>query len=280
MRIALMVTETIISLPVIVDVLEQHKKDIDVVVLRKPSIKPAVAWKLVRERSLSFAIYWLLKTTLLPWLQKLCRRSDQLCFNSVEHACAAHNIPCITTEDVNHTSLHSALKNYQPDLLAMVEFDQVLTDTTRELASVGVVNFHASALPRCRGLFPVLHTYLYNQRQFGLSAHWVDSSAINDGPLIAKRDIRHLKESTLLELEQAMYSNFSWFFDEVIHQIKTGNRIPFSQHNASSYYGYPSRKDLQKLRRMGLRLFSWRWVIKQLQQAREDAQRKIHYAGR
>ena len=76
-------------------------------------------------------------------------------------------IPCLQPEKVSgHID---ALKAYAPDILITAAFGQLLPQSVLDIAPRGVLNVHASLLPRYRGSSPVSAAILEGEAQTGVT---------------------------------------------------------------------------------------------------------------
>ena len=84
----------------------------------------------------------------------------------------------------------------RPDLLCIGTFPSVLSPAVLELPSAGAINVHMSLLPKHRGPDPLFWTYLGDDRETGVTVHWLTDRA-DAGDIVLQRKIplergRHL----------------------------------------------------------------------------------------
>jgi methionyl-tRNA formyltransferase len=79
-----------------------------------------------------------------------------------------------------------ALGALKPDVLVVAAFGQILRKPVLELAPHGVLNVHASLLPRWRGASPVTAAILAGDRETGVSVMLLDEG-LDTGPVLATR---------------------------------------------------------------------------------------------
>ena len=80
------------------------------------------------------------------------------------------------------------LKSYQPDVIVVAAFGQILRKNVLELPPHGCVNVHASLLPRWRGASPINAAMLHGDEKTGVTLMQMDVG-LDTGPLIASRSI-------------------------------------------------------------------------------------------
>ncbi|SDY05016.1 methionyl-tRNA formyltransferase [Amycolatopsis xylanica] len=83
--------------------------------------------------------------------------------------------------------LLAGLAGYRPDLFVVYGFSWRLPPEVLRLPRLGVLNIHASALPRYRGPAPVLAALRNGDRTIGVTVHRMNER-FDAGPILAQRD--------------------------------------------------------------------------------------------
>ncbi|WP_370948126.1 methionyl-tRNA formyltransferase [Amycolatopsis sp. cg5] len=83
--------------------------------------------------------------------------------------------------------LLAGLSGYRPDLFVVYGFSWRLPPEVLRLPRLGVLNIHASALPRYRGPAPVLAALRNGDRTIGVTVHRM-TERFDAGPVLAQRD--------------------------------------------------------------------------------------------
>jgi methionyl-tRNA formyltransferase len=78
------------------------------------------------------------------------------------------------------------LRGLSPDLLVVVAYGQIIPAPVLAIPRLGVVNVHASLLPRHRGAAPVAHAILAGDRETGVTIMKMDEQ-LDHGPILAAR---------------------------------------------------------------------------------------------
>lgn len=95
-------------------------------------------------------------------------RKRQLTPTPVKAAALAAGLPVLTPEKVNDVEVLTTLHNWQPELLVVAAFGQILKKPLLELAPLGAVNIHASLLPAYRGAAPIHWAITMAKKKLGL----------------------------------------------------------------------------------------------------------------
>ncbi|WP_338205622.1 methionyl-tRNA formyltransferase [Candidatus Nephthysia bennettiae] len=75
----------------------------------------------------------------------------------------------------------------EPELVVVVAYGQIIPSSILELPRRGVLNVHASLLPRWRGAAPIAHAILAGDQVTGVTIMVMDEQ-LDHGPILATRD--------------------------------------------------------------------------------------------
>jgi methionyl-tRNA formyltransferase len=89
-------------------------------------------------------------------------------------------------ERVRDGSVVQRLRELAPDLMVVVAYGQIIPRAIIEIPRRGVVNVHASLLPRWRGASPVAHAILAGDAETGVTIMKMDE-LLDHGPVLASR---------------------------------------------------------------------------------------------
>jgi methionyl-tRNA formyltransferase len=275
MKTALFNLENLATQAAMVKVIEANKDSIKMVLVSHPYSKKngSFLFQLYRNlklRGLSFVHYLSCKMVLMPFYRFILRLLQQPYLPSLKTLCLQHNIIYMKVKDVNDKKVVDKLSALDIDLIQIFYFDQILQQTIIDTPNIGVINYHPAYLPQCRGLFPILFSYLYNKKKYGISAHWVENPEIDAGPLIEQVAVKFSDKNNLLETDAAVCAHFEGLYAQV--QILLSNvleenyndkrrhiieSLSKSRQSMGSYYSYPSKQELALLRHSGLSLSSF-----------------------
>lgn len=91
------------------------------------------------------------------------------------------------------------LKALNPDIMVTCAFGQILSSEVLSIAKHGVINIHASLLPKYRGASPIQHSILNGDTQTGVTIMKTDVG-VDTGDIILQRKLDILPEETAGEL--------------------------------------------------------------------------------
>ncbi len=103
----------------------------------------------------------------------------------VKQVALQHGLSIFQPERLRDDSFLNALRSLNPDLGVVAAYGRILTDAVLQLPQLGVVNVHASLLPKYRGAAPIHRAVMAGETETGATIMRV-VKALDAGPMIAK----------------------------------------------------------------------------------------------
>jgi len=110
------------------------------------------------------------------------------------------NIPVYQPESINTPEGVLALKSWQPDLLVVAAYGQILSKDVLATTTHGGINIHASLLPKYRGAAPIAWAIYHGEKQTGVTIIRM-SVHLDAGDMLAQEALDILPDETAGELE-------------------------------------------------------------------------------
>lgn len=101
-------------------------------------------------------------------------RGQKLVFTPVKECAVKLNIPVLQPEKVKDAAVIDDLAAFQPDLIVVVAFGQLLSPTLLALPRLGCINVHASLLPKYRGAAPIHWAIMNGETETGVTTMYMD----------------------------------------------------------------------------------------------------------
>lgn len=111
-------------------------------------------------------------------------RGKQLRPSPVKVAAEAANIPVYQPKSLRSEEAAQPLRDWQPDIIVVAAFGQILRPHVLNLPLHGCLNIHASLLPRWRGASPIQHAILAGDAETGICLMQMDVG-LDTGPVYA-----------------------------------------------------------------------------------------------
>jgi methionyl-tRNA formyltransferase len=89
-------------------------------------------------------------------------------------------------EKIRDSVVVERLRSLNPDVMVVVAYGQIIPRSILEIPRLGIVNVHASLLPRHRGAAPVAHAILAGDEETGVTIMRMDEQ-LDHGPILKVR---------------------------------------------------------------------------------------------
>jgi methionyl-tRNA formyltransferase len=127
------------------------------------------------------------------------------------------------------------LQAWNPDLIVVAAFGQILKPDVLELPAHGCLNVHGSLLPRWRGAAPLNAAILHGDRETGITIMKMDAG-LDTGPIISKRAMPIRDDDTAGSLFDKMAELGAELLVETIPVYLKGEMKPEPQDNSLATY--------------------------------------------
>jgi methionyl-tRNA formyltransferase len=138
------------------------------------------------------------------------------------------NVPVFQPESVNTPEGVAQLSAWQPDLLVVAAYGQILKPDVLATAKHGGINVHASLLPKYRGAAPIAWAIYHGEKQTGVTIIQM-TPQLDAGGMIAQEAVDISPEETAGELEARLAPLGAKLALECIEKIAAGTTTPMSQ---------------------------------------------------
>ena len=106
----------------------------------------------------------------------------------VKEAAEAHGIPVYQPVKIREASCVDYLRTFQPDVIVVVAFGQILPKVILDLPKYGCVNVHASLLPKYRGAAPIQWAVIDGEKESGVTTMMMDVG-LDTGDMLEQKAI-------------------------------------------------------------------------------------------
>lgn len=115
-------------------------------------------------------------------------RGNKLTPSAVKQVALAAHLPVLQPQSLRPPEVVAELAAYQPDIMIVAAFGQILRRNVLTMPRWGCLNVHASLLPRWRGAAPINAAILAGDTETGVTIMHMDEG-LDTGPMLAKRSI-------------------------------------------------------------------------------------------
>ena len=121
----------------------------------------------------------------------------------VKEAAAGLGLEVIQPEAIRDAAAVERILEAAPELMVVVAYGQIIPRRLLDLPPRGVVNVHASLLPRWRGAAPVQHALLAGDEVTGVTIMRMDEQ-LDHGPVLARREVAVGRDEDAAQLTQRL----------------------------------------------------------------------------
>ncbi len=100
----------------------------------------------------------------------------------------AAGVPILQPQKLREPGIFEQLQIWQPDLIVVAAFGQILRQNVLDLPRFGCINVHASLLPRWRGAAPIQVAIRAGDEETGITIMKMDAG-LDTGPMLSQRAI-------------------------------------------------------------------------------------------
>ncbi len=144
-------------------------------------------------------------------------------------------IPVLQPERPTDSEFLSQLSDIELDLGVVVGYGHILQPTLLELPTQGMINVHASLLPRLRGAAPIEHAIINGDQETGVTIMQMAPS-LDTGSIIHQVSTPIAPDETGGELTQRLSELGALALVEALALIETGMTQPVNQDDALASY--------------------------------------------
>ena len=153
-------------------------------------------------------------------------------------------LPVMQPKKLQEPGAMARLRQWEPNLIVVTAFGQILRAEVLELPTFGCINVHASLLPRWRGAAPIQAAILHGDPQTGVTIMKMDSG-VDTGPLLSQRKIPILADETAGSLSPKLAQLGAELLIETLPSHLAGDLKPQPQSNEATYAPMLKKKDGQ-----------------------------------
>ena len=122
-------------------------------------------------------------------------RKGDLVPSPVKEEALKYNIPLLQPEKIRQPEAVEQLRAWNPDVIVVVAFGQILTRDVLEIPRMGCINVHASLLPKYRGAAPIQYAVLDGLKETGVTTMYMDEG-LDTGDILLQQVVPIAEKET------------------------------------------------------------------------------------
>ncbi len=205
----------------------------------------AAAMRMINTSGIDYALLQFWQTDVYLLLKKL--------FSSKKsHA----EIPIYATKQINSQAGLVFLKNLQPDVILLANFNQKVSPALIGIPALACLNIHPSLLPDFKGVDPVFAALYANQTRLGVSVHRVDEN-FDTGEIFAQTQLVSDKYASVFYHHWQLFQQGAELAVSVIEQLPQ-NVVGKAQNSTGSYDSWPTKAKIKAFKQRGGHLIKYK----------------------
>ena len=153
----------------------------------------------------------------------------------VKALASGRHVPMIQPERLKPAEVADALRAWQPDLGVVAAYGRIIPEHLLSIPRLGMINVHASLLPRYRGAAPVHRAVIDGDRETGVTIMRVVKE-LDAGPMLARATRSIGLDETSDVVEQALADLGADLLLRVVDQIASGTAQEEPQDSSRATY--------------------------------------------
>ena len=174
---------------------------------------------------------------------KAKNRGKKVQFTPVKELALENGITVLQPERVRgDEELYETLKAYNPDIMVVVAYGQILPKEILDLPRLGCVNVHASLLPKLRGASPIQNAIVTGETVTGVTIMQMDVG-LDTGDMLTKVEVE-IGNMNGEQLHDALAEAGAKLLVETLPLLDAGEIVPQPQDDSiSTYAGLIKKQD-------------------------------------
>jgi methionyl-tRNA formyltransferase len=160
-------------------------------------------------------------------------RGQQLQPTPTRQAAAAHGIPVMQPTRIKDEAFLQAVRDLRPDLGVVVAFGRILPDALLAIPRLGMINVHASVLPRYRGAAPIQRAVLAGDAETGVTIMRVVTE-LDAGPIFSVETVPIPPGATSGDMEAVLATVGAGALLPVVDALAEGRAVETPQDHAAA----------------------------------------------
>jgi methionyl-tRNA formyltransferase len=169
-------------------------------------------------------------------------RGQQLAASPVKQVALRLGLPVYQPERVKHPEVAARLAALGPAVMVVVGYGQIIPQTVIDIPPLGIINVHASLLPRYRGAAPVQWAIARGETRTGVTTMRIDAG-LDTGDILLQRETPIGEEETAAELGQRLATLGAALLVETLAGLESGAIVPRQQDSSQATYAPLLKKE-------------------------------------
>ncbi|NUR55947.1 MAG: methionyl-tRNA formyltransferase [Acidobacteria bacterium] len=169
-------------------------------------------------------------------------RGQQLQPTPTKQIALHHHVPVLQPTRIKDDAFLQQIRDVSPDLGVVAAFGRILPDVLLNIPPLGMINVHASLLPKYRGAAPVHRAVLAGDAETGVTIMRVVTE-LDAGPTFSATVVPIPSDATSGEIEAALAVAGAALLVEVVDAMANGRAVETLQDHARATHAAKITKE-------------------------------------
>ena len=169
-------------------------------------------------------------------------RGHELAASAVKQAAMRLGLPVYQPERLRKPEAQAHLAALAPEIMIVVGYGQIIPQSVIDMAPRGIVNVHASLLPKYRGAAPVQWAIVNGETRTGITTMQINAG-LDTGDMLLEREVEIGPEETALELGGRLSVTGAELLIETLDGLARGGITPQRQDEAQASHAPILKKE-------------------------------------
>jgi len=160
----------------------------------------------------------------------------------VKETALRHGLPVYQPERVRRPDAVEHLRGLGVDAMVVVGYGQIIPQVVIDLAPLGIINVHASLLPKYRGAAPVQWAIVNGETRTGVTTMRIDAG-LDTGEMLLKAETEIAPGETAIELGGRLAEAGATLLVKTLAGLVAGSIVPEKQDDAQATYAPLLKKE-------------------------------------
>lgn len=158
-------------------------------------------------------------------------RHHELALSPVKESALKHGLPVYQPERIRRPEAVEHLRGLAPDIMVVVGYGQIIPQSILDIPPKGIINVHASLLPKLRGAAPIQWSIARGDKITGVTTMKIDAG-LDTGDMLLRAETPIGPEEDAVELGTRLSLLGAELLVETLDRIDT--IVPEKQDNAAA----------------------------------------------
>jgi len=160
-------------------------------------------------------------------------RGQELAASPVKQAAMRRGLAAYQPERIRRPEAQAHLEALKPEIMVVVGYGQIIPQSVIDIAPRGIVNVHASLLPKYRGAAPIQWAVVNGEKRTGVTTMQINAG-LDTGDILLARETAIDAEETAVELGDRLARMGAELLVETLDGLSRATIAPQKQDDAQS----------------------------------------------